>query len=63
MENFTFYSPTEFVFGRDTQHQAGELVKRYGGTKVLIVSGGRSAEQSGLLNQIRASLARSEERV
>lgn len=57
MENFTFYSPTEFVFGRDTQHQAGELVKRYGGTKVLIVSGGRSAEQSGLLNQIRASLA------
>lgn len=57
MENFTFYSPTEFVFGRDTQYQTGELVKRYGGTHVLLVSGGKSAERSGLLSQIRKSLA------
>lgn len=56
MENFVFYSPTEFVFGRDTQKQAGELVKRHGGTKVMIVSGGSSAEKSGLLAQVRASL-------
>lgn len=57
MENFTFYSPTEFVFGRDTQSLTGQLVKRYGGSKVLIVSGGSSAEKSGLLSQIRTSLA------
>lgn len=57
MENFTFYSPTEFVFGRDTQSQTGQLVARYGGKKVMIVSGGSSAEKSGLLAQIRQSLS------
>lgn len=56
MENFTFYSPTEFVFGRDTQKQTGELLKRYGASKVMILSGGSSAEKSGLLSQIRKSV-------
>lgn len=59
MENFVFYSPTEFVFGRDTQVQTGPLVKRYGGTTVLLVSGGGSAERSGLLGQVRESLSQS----
>lgn len=36
MENFTFYSPAYFVFGKDTESQAGGLVKRFGGTKALI---------------------------
>lgn len=57
MENFTFYSPTEFVFGRGTQEKTGELVKRYGGSRVLLVSGGQSAERSGLLPEVRQSLA------
>lgn len=56
MLNFTFYSPTEFVFGRDTQARVGELARRYGATKVMIVSGGGSAERSGLLGQVRDSL-------
>lgn len=56
MLNFTFYSPTEFVFGRGTQTRAGELAHRYGATKVMIVSGGGSAERSGLLAQVRDSL-------
>lgn len=57
MLNFTFYSPTEFVFGRDTQTNTGALVKKYGATKVMIVSGGGSAERSGLLPQVRKSLS------
>lgn len=56
MENFVFYSPTEFVFGRDTQTQVGEIARRHGATKVMIVSGGSSAERSGLLAQVRNSL-------
>lgn len=56
MENFVFYSPTEFVFGRDTQKQTGELLRIYGAGKVMIVSGGQSAEKSGLLPEIRKSL-------
>ncbi|MDO4863561.1 MAG: iron-containing alcohol dehydrogenase [Ruminococcus sp.] len=56
MENFQFYSPTEFVFGRDTEDKAGELVKKHGGSKVLIHYGGGSAERSGLLGRVRTSL-------
>ena len=29
MNNFIFYSPTEFVFGRDTEAQTGVLVQKY----------------------------------
>ena len=56
MENFTFYSPTYFVFGKDTESQAGGLVKRFGGTKALIHYGGSSAVKSGLLDRVKASL-------
>ena len=56
MDNFTFYSPTKFVFGKETEAQAGELVKEFGGSKVLLHFGGKSAEKSGLLGRIRTSL-------
>ena len=56
MDHFTFYSPTYFVFGRGTENQAGSLVRRFGGTKVLIHYGGSSAVRSGLLDRVRASL-------
>ena len=56
MENFEFYSPTCFVFGKDTENRAGELVKRFGGTKVLIHYGGGSVVRSGLLDRVKASL-------
>ena len=42
MENFTFYSPTYFVFGKESEEQAGKMVKKFGGTKVLIHYGGGS---------------------
>lgn len=56
MNNFVFQSPTEFIFGRDTQKKVGETVARYGGAKVLLVYGGGSAERSGLINQVTESL-------
>ncbi len=56
MENFEFYSPTCFVFGKDTESKAGELVKRFGGSKVLIHYGGGSVVRSGLLDRVKASL-------
>lgn len=58
MDNFNFYSPTEFVFGRDTENDCGKYVKKYGGTKVLIHYGGGSAVKSGLLDRVKASLDR-----
>ena len=56
MNNFTFYSPTEFVFGKDTEGQVGGLVKKYNGSKVLIVYGGGSAIRSGLMDKVKSSL-------
>ena len=56
MENFTFYSPTFFVFGKETENQAGAYVKRFGGSKVLIHFGGQSARKSGLLDRVKDSL-------
>ncbi len=56
MNNFTFYSPTFFMFGKDTENNAGELVKRFGGSKVLIHYGGGSVVRSGLLDRVKRCL-------
>ncbi len=56
MENFNFYSPTEFIFGKDTENDCGKYVKKYGGTKVLIHYGSGSAIKSGLIDRVKASL-------
>jgi len=56
MNNFTFYSPTYFAFGKDTEKEAGHYVSRFGGTKVLIHYGSGSVVRSGLLARVKASL-------
>ncbi len=56
MNSFDFYSPTYFAFGKDREKDAGTLVKRFGGTKVLIHYGGGSVVRSGLLDRVKASL-------
>lgn len=56
MNNFDFYSPTYFAFGKDREQDAGALVRRFGGTKVLIHYGGGSVVRSGLLDRVKASL-------
>ena len=56
MNNFQFYSPTEFGFGKDTENEAGFYVKKHGGTNVLLHYGGGSAVRSGLLDRVKLSL-------
>ncbi len=56
MENFTFYSPTYFVFGKEEENNTGKYVKRFGGSRVLIHYGGGSVVRSGLLDRVKASL-------
>lgn len=56
MNNFTFYSPTEFVFGRGTQQQVGQLCTTYGAKRIMIVYGGGSVLRSGLLTQVKDAL-------
>ena len=56
MNNFNFHRPTDFVFGKEAQHKAGEYLKKYGATKVLIHYGTGSVIKSGLLQQVEDSL-------
>lgn len=52
MKDFNYYAPTEVVFGEKSEEQVARLVKKYGGTKVLVHYGGQSAIRSGLLVKI-----------
>jgi alcohol dehydrogenase YqhD (iron-dependent ADH family) len=52
MKDFNYYAPTEVVFGEQSEEQVAALVKKYGGTKVLLHYGGKSAERSGLLDKM-----------
>ena len=56
MRDFKYYSPTEVVFGRESEEQVAALLRRHGATRVLIHYGGGSAERSGLLPKMRRLL-------
>lgn len=56
MKDFHYYAPTEVVFGADAENQTGKMVKKYGGTKVLVHYGGGSVVRSGLLDVVCKSL-------
>ena len=59
MISFDFYSPTYFAFGKGRESEAGGLIKRFGGSRVLLVYGGGSAVRSGLLGRVESSLKES----
>ena len=52
MFNFNYYTPTKVVFGKDTELQVADLIKEYGGKKVLIHYGGGSVIRTGLLKKV-----------
>ena len=52
IKDFNFYSPTQVVFGKSAEEQLSALVRRYGGTRVLVHYGGGSARRSGLLDKV-----------
>lgn len=59
MENFTYCTPTRYLFGRDTEKETGRLAAEAGFKKVLLCYGGRSAISSGLLDRVKQSLSAS----
>ena len=52
MKDFIYYAPTEVVFGKSSEEHVAYMVKKYGGTKVLVHYGGQNAIRSGLLEKI-----------
>ncbi len=56
MNNFVYYAPTKYVFGKGKESQTGELTRWMGCSNVLLVYGGGSAVRSGLLDRVKKSL-------
>ena len=56
MESFVYHMPTEIRFGPGSEDGAAELVRKYGGRRVLVVYGGGSAVKSGLIGRLTAQL-------
>jgi len=52
MENFTYCTPTKYVFGRDAESHAAEELRNINIGRVLVVYGGGSVIRSGLLARV-----------
>jgi len=52
IKDFNFYAPTRVVFGRQSEEQLPQLIRQYGGSRVLVHYGGGSARRSGLLDKV-----------
>ena len=57
MNNFTYWAPTRYNFGRGAENNVGREASNEGMTRVLLVYGGGSAVRSGLLARVKESLA------
>ncbi|MDE6012699.1 MAG: iron-containing alcohol dehydrogenase [Prevotella sp.] len=57
MKDFNFYAPTRVVFGRDSEEQLPQLIRSYGGSRVLVHYGGGSVRRSGLLDKVLKMLS------
>ena len=56
MQAFTYYVPTEIVFGPGAEDQTADLIKKHSGTRTLIVYGEGSVVRTGLLDRITGQL-------
>jgi len=61
MNNFTFHNPTKAVFGKDQLQELDNLVPKE--ARVLVTYGGGSAQRSGVLDRVKAELAKSDRAV
>jgi len=57
MQSFRQYNPTEIIFGKDTEKEVGREVKKWGGSRVMLVYGQGSAVKSGLIDRVKTALS------
>ena len=57
MFSFQYYTPTKVLFGKQTELRTAEMIREFGGTKVLIHYGGGSVVRSGLLKRVTDNLS------
>lgn len=56
MDNFTYCTPTRYIFGRGAELKAGEQLSCLGATRVLVCYGKGSVVRSGLLGRVLDTL-------
>ena len=49
--NFNLHLYTDIIFGKGTEAETGKMIRKHGGTRVLVVYGGGSVKKSGLLDR------------
>ncbi|RXK18730.1 iron-containing alcohol dehydrogenase [Macrococcus sp. DPC7161] len=58
MNDFTFYNPTQLVFGKTSTDQLADKIKQFtNGKKILITYGGGSIKRTGLYDRVMKLLA------
>jgi len=56
MHSFEYVCPTEIIFGEGAEDKVAEKIRKYGGSRVLILYGGGSAVKSGLIGKMEKLL-------
>lgn len=59
MNDFNFFTPTRYIFGKDAQKNVGKISAEILGNKILLVFGKSSAKKTGLLDEVEKSLMES----
>ena len=49
---FNIHLYTDILFGKDTEKEAGKMIKKHGGSRVMVVYGGGSVKKSSLLDRV-----------
>ena len=57
MKSFEYHCPTEIIFGQGAEDCVAEKIRKYGGSRVMILYGGGSAVKSGLIPKIERLLS------
>lgn len=56
MLDFTYYTPTKVIFGKDSHKKVGEIIKDYGYKRIMMQYGKGSIIKSGLYDEVMKSL-------
>lgn len=56
MLDFTYYTPTKVIFGKDSHKKVGEIIKNYGYKKIMLQYGMGSIKSTGLYDEVMSSL-------
>jgi alcohol dehydrogenase YqhD (iron-dependent ADH family) len=56
--NFSFHMYTDILFGKGTETEVAGMIRKHGGTKVMMVYGGGSIKKTGLYDRVVTALGK-----